>query len=310
MNEHSPNSNLNESDLLELALRLATNPGDSRTQNAQLLPGQLPDQLPVAIPFPEGSRVFGSLIRTPESITMLLDTPLSPEHVLTFYTERMQATGWQTTDIYRPHRGGFMSSGSRSHGGNEIFYQGLRDPTLTVNALGSSSAWGEDGNRNRSGPALTVSAFPGKGNVTDVRLNLEMNSSFPPGPPPRLRGRPSRNALSLLPGVDPPEGAIQGGGGSRSSPNSAHTDAILLTHTDLSTLAAHYKTQLEQAGCVLTAEGQDGPLAWNSWTLKEDDEQWHGFFLILKGLDQEYYLTMRMKSDYGSKATDTIPNFV
>jgi len=278
MNENSPNSNLNESDLLELALRLATYPGDSRTQNAQLLPGQLPDQLPVDIPFPEGSRVLGSLIRNPESIDMLLDTHLSPEHVLTFYTERMQAAGWQTTDIYRPHRGGFMSSGSRSRGGNEIFYQGLRDPALTVNA------------------------FPGRGNVTDVRLNLEMNSPFPPGPPPHLRGRPSRNNLSLLPGVDAPEGAIQGGGSAGSSPNSAHSDATLVTHTDLSTLAAHYKTQLEQAGCVLTEEGQNGPLAWNTWTLKEDDEQWHGFFMILKVLDQEYYLTMRMKSDHGGKA--------
>ena len=281
MNENSPNPNLNETDLLELALRLATYPNDSRTQNAQLLPGQLPDQLPVAIPFPEGSRVLGSLIRNPESINMLLDTPLSPEEVITFYREHMQAAGWQTTDIYRPHRGGFMSSGSRSHGGNEIFYQGLRDPALTVNALGSSSAWGEDDNRNRSGPAFTVSAFPGRGNVTDVRLNLEMNSPFPPGPPPHLRGRLSRNNLSLLPGVDAPEGAIQGGGSAGSSPTSAHADATLVTHADLLTLAAHYKTQLEQAGCVLTEEGQNGPLAWNTWTLKEDDEQWRGFFLIL-----------------------------
>jgi len=79
--------------------------------------------------------------------------------------------------------------------------------------------------------------------------------------------------------------------------NSAYSDATLETNNDLSTLAAHYKTQLEQAGCVLTAEGQDGPLAWNTWILKDDDEQWHGFFIILKVLEQEYYLTMRMKSD-------------
>ena len=104
MNEHSSNSTLNESDLLELALRLATYPGDSRTQNAQLLPSQLPDQLPVAIPFPEGSRVLGSLIRNPESIDMLLDTYLSPEQVLTFYRQRMEALGWQTTDIFQPRR--------------------------------------------------------------------------------------------------------------------------------------------------------------------------------------------------------------
>ena len=303
MNENSPNPNLNESDLLELALRLATHPGDSRTQNAQLLPGQLPDQLPVDIPFPEGSRVLGSLIRNPESITMFLDTHLSPEQVLTFYRQRMQASGWQTPEPYRPHRGGFMSSGSRSRGGNETFYQGLRDPAVTVNALGGSSAWGDEGNRNRSGLAVTVNAFPGRGNVTDVRLNLEMNSPLPPGPQPPWRGRPPRNIFSSMPALEAPEGANQTGGGGGSSLNSAHSDATLETNNDLSTLAAHYKTQLEQAGCVFTEEGQNGPLAWNTWTLKDDDEQRHGFFIILKVLDQEYYLNMRLWSDNGGKAT-------
>jgi hypothetical protein len=68
MQENSPNPYLNESDLLEFALRLATYPNDPSTQNAQLLPGKLPDHLPVDVPFPEGSRVIGSLIRNPESI--------------------------------------------------------------------------------------------------------------------------------------------------------------------------------------------------------------------------------------------------
>jgi hypothetical protein len=52
---------------------------------------------------------------------------------------------------------------------------------------------------------------------------------------------------------------------------------------------------------VFTEEGQQGPLIWNTWTLKEDDEQWYGFFMILKVLDHEYYLTMRMRSDNGGK---------
>jgi hypothetical protein len=93
------------------------------------------------------------------------------------------------------------------------------------------------------------------------------------------------------------------GGGSGGSLNGAHSELTIETNIDLSTLAVHYKTQLEQAGCVLTEEGQNGPLAWNTWTLKDDDELWHGFFMILKVLDQEYYLTMRMKSDKGGKAT-------
>ena len=135
MNENSPYPSLNETDLLEFALRLATYPGGSRTQNAQLLPGQLPDLLPVDIPIPEGSRILGSLIRNPENIDMLLNAQLSPEQVLSFYRQGMEAKGWQTTEIYLPNRGGFMPSGSRNQGGNETFYLGLLDPSLTVKDL-------------------------------------------------------------------------------------------------------------------------------------------------------------------------------
>lgn len=297
MNENSPDSNLNETDLLELALRLATYHEDPHTQNAHLLPGQLPDQLPVDIPVLEGSRILGSLIRSPESFNILLDMQLSPEQVLAFYRERMQGAGWQTNDMDRPHRGGFIPSGSRSRGGTETFYLSLNDPAPTGDDLESSSAWHDLSNRNRSGISFTVNAFVGTGNVTDVRLNLQLNSPlpFPPGPLPHMRGRPARSTFGLLPALEAPEGTQLTGHGGGGSQDSAYTNAALETNIDLASLAAHYKSELEQAGCVLTDEGQSGPLAWNTWTLK-DDEQWHGFFIILNILDQEYYLTMRMKT--------------
>lgn len=303
MNENSPNLNLNETDLLELALRLTTYPNDTRTQNAQLLPGQLPDQLPIDIPIPEGSQVLGSLIRNPKDIEIILDTYLSSAEVLSFYRQRMEAIGWQTTDIYRPNRGGLMSAGSRSRGGNETFYKGLRDPSLTVYGLGISSAEVDEFNRNRSGPVLTINAYPGKGSTTDLRLNLNMDGPFPPGPPRHMRRLPSRNIVSLLPALEAPEGSNLIGGGSGGSLNGAHSELTIETNIDLPALIAHYKAQLEQAECVLIEEGQNGSLAWITWTLKEDDELWHGFFFILKELDQEYYLNMRMKSDKGGKTT-------
>ena len=296
MNDNSQGPNLYESDLLEFALRLATYPNDSRTQNAQLLPGQLPDQLPVDIPIPEGSHILGSLIRNPESINIFLDTHLSPEQVLSFYRQRMEAIGWQTTDIFRPNRGGFMPAGARSRGGTETFYQGLRDPALTIDSLD------DDDNRNRSGPAFMVSAYPGKGNITDVRLNLDMNSPLPPGPLTRVRPHRLRQTIILLPTVEAPEKAnlrFQGGG---YSGNSTHAEAILETNFEIPMLATHYKAQLEQSGCILTEEGQGGVLAWITWTLKDGDKQCHGFFIILKQSDQEYYLQLRMKCPSEVKA--------
>jgi hypothetical protein len=93
MNENSPNPNLNETDLLEFALRLAAYPNDPSTQNAQILPGQIPDKLPVEIPIPEDSRILGSLIRNPESIDILFNAHLSSEQVLSFYRKIMEAKG-------------------------------------------------------------------------------------------------------------------------------------------------------------------------------------------------------------------------
>jgi hypothetical protein len=58
MNESSPYPLLNETDLLEFALRLATYPNDPSTQNAQLLPSQIPEQLPADIPIPKDSHIF------------------------------------------------------------------------------------------------------------------------------------------------------------------------------------------------------------------------------------------------------------
>jgi hypothetical protein len=296
MNENSPKINLKESDLLEFALRLATYPNDSRTQNAQLLPGQLPDQLPVDIPIPEGSRVLGSLIRNPEKIDIFLDKNLSPEQVFTFYNERMKAAGWQTTDIFQPDRGGLMEAGARSRGGTETFYRGLRDPAVTVNAL-------DDDNLNRSGHACMVSAYPGRGNVTDIRLNLDMQSPLPPGPYSHMRPHRSRPTNILLPVVEAPEGAILRFCSGGYMFNSAHQEASLETNLDLSTLAAHYRAQLQQSRCVLTEEGKGGQLAWMNWKLKDDDKQRHGFLILAKELDQEYYIHLRMKSANRGKTT-------
>jgi hypothetical protein len=296
MNENSQNHNLNESDILEFALRLVTYPNDSRTQNAKLIQGQLPDKLPEEIPIPEGSRILGSLIRNPEEIEMFIDTKMSSEEAIRFYIQSMGALGWKTLDVYHPNRGGLLPAGSRNRGGNETFYKGLRDPSLIVDGLGLASAWEDEINRNRSGPVLTVNAYPGKGNLTDLRLHLNMQGPFPPGPPRHMRIHQSRNIAISLPALEAPEDSNMRGGGSGSSLNGAHSEITLETNLDLSTLVAHYKTQLAQSGCALIDEGLSGQIAWLNWTLMDDDRQGHGFLILLQELDQEYYLHLRMKS--------------
>ena len=60
MSEKKFSSRQNEELLRELALRLATFPGDPRVMNPQLFVGELPQHLPVEIPLPENSHVLGS----------------------------------------------------------------------------------------------------------------------------------------------------------------------------------------------------------------------------------------------------------
>ncbi len=75
MSESTSNSENNEALLQELALRLLIQPFESRPQNPQLLVGRLPENLPVEIPQPEGSRLLGSLMRNPEIVDVVLDVP-------------------------------------------------------------------------------------------------------------------------------------------------------------------------------------------------------------------------------------------
>jgi hypothetical protein len=123
-----------------------------------------------------------------------------------------------------------------------------------------------------------------------------MNSPLPPGPRSHLRRHRSRQTIVLLPAVEAPEGANLMVSSSGYMGNSSHTDANLETNLDLSMLAAHYKTQLEQSGCIITEEGQGGQLAWVNWTLKDNKIERNGCLIILKELDQEYYVHLRMKS--------------
>ena len=67
-----------------------------------------------------------------------------------------------------------METGARSRGGTETFYQGLHDPAVTGNAI-------DNDNLNRQGPACMVSAYLGKGFITNIILNLDVNSPLPPG---------------------------------------------------------------------------------------------------------------------------------
>lgn len=271
MGELPSHSENNEALLRELVLRFATFLGDPRMRDPQLLVGQVPADLPFSFALPEGSQVLGSLIRSVTNTEIALDTPLSPEQAIDFYQDHLHASGWYEQGQLPGyvHRG-FVPAG---RGGTRIVLQ-----------------------QEVNGPSVQITAQPGRGSLTDVRVIVTRNN--PPSPrrtPQRIRQRPMEE--SLIPRLVAPAGAKLQGGGSSSGPTSAQTSAMLRTDLTPSAIAAHYATQLEQAGWTRTGNGSSGPSAWHTWALQDEmQEPWLGRFFLLQMPDkpQEYYLYIQI----------------
>jgi hypothetical protein len=267
--------NANASLLRELALRLATYPADPRVDDPQLLVGQIPPNLSIEVPIPEGSRILGSLLRSKENIDIVLDCALSPDEVVQFYKERLAAAGWNELETMRPLHGGFVTTRAFGFQHHAVF------------CLGSQ------------GTSFSVNAQPGKNATSHVRIDLNTSSEFSPCLQ-MSRQRMHRGLHELIPPLYPPQGARQQDGGGSGSMGSWYTSATLLTDAELPALVTHYHPQLVKGGWTLTGEGQSGPLAWSTWTFQDEDkESWRGLFFILKspGRDNQFILVVRIEWD-------------
>lgn len=277
MTQNSSSSEENAILLREFALRLLAPLFDPEAQQPQLLVGQLPSALPFELPLPDGCRIIGTFIRSPETMQIVLDTDQLPAQIIAFYTERMQASGWSEPDFSRRHRqheGGFVHT----------MHDSLVSTTLC---------------KGKHGPALFISTSRGQDEDerTEVRLHLDTRSRNSPC------GQSSEIFIGvgrLIPALEPPSGGRQwGGGGGGSDSDSASTSATLDMQSDMTfpLLAAHYAQQLEQAGWQRTGEGSSGPMAWHTWKFSdEENERWLGVFTLLEipGIVRKYYLQIHI----------------
>jgi hypothetical protein len=245
-----------EARLHELALRLATYPGDPRGKDPQLLVGQLPANSPVTIPFPEQSNLLGTLVRGPEHATIVLDAPFPPGGVLDFYREQLTAAGWEELPQPGPFQGGFTHT-SRDQASYATFCHGKR------------------------GPALMIAVLK-KDTNADVRLELDLSGQ---ACAQRRYRHIDRDLYATLPRLLPPPGAQQLSSGGSSGDHEVSTQATLKldTEMEIAQLSTHYTAQLEQAGWRHLEEGQNGPIAWHTWQFHDqDNELWRGTFFVLK----------------------------
>jgi len=249
----------------ELAERLLSTPFGApagQTPTAQLLPGQLPGDLPYAVLQPSGTRVVGSLVRSAAgknlSEEVVLDVPGDAASVSSAYEQDLAAKGWKppANGPGEPH--GFVSTPPVS---NRTFCQ------------------------SASGPWLSLSVFGKAGAPNDVRFTINSN----PGPcaSPQARAVPAavNSAANLIPALHSPDGvSIQmnggGGGGGRWT-----SEATATTNQTPGALEGHYAQQLQAAGWTRLAGRDDGALSWSTWKVPGDGD-WQGLLYVVQAPGQ------------------------
>ena len=254
MDKRIPTFESDEQALRLLARRLLSAPyPGGPAEEVQILVGELPADLPIEVPLPEGARTIGSLVRGDRSVQIVLDVDQAADAVVAFYREQLETAGWYELDW--PMRPGGFGFGAEAAMATFCY--------------------------SRRGPSLMVTAFEAEGALTDVRLNLQTD---PRHLPCTMLGWPHGPPMSLIPNLRAPTRAtMHGGGGSSGSGNSWHSTVILETDLDAEALAAHYNEQLQTAGWKLADRGSAGPAAWSTWSFTDDQgDTWAGTLLILE----------------------------
>jgi len=256
--------------LQELAERLLAVPvyGPQGTPpRVQLLPGQLPSDLPLSLPLPPGARVVGSSVRQldgplPSNVTsvptatIVLDVPGSASDVVAFYQRALADQGWSAAQ-----GGPFAGLGG---------FQGA--------GMGPGLAYCQ----TPDGLSLTISTYPEARGLSDVRLAVASGPGLcsPPAgvPAPRVPAGAER-----IPRLYPPEGVILqtsfGGGGGQDRWTS---EAVAVTDQSSAALEGFFAQQLAAAGWTRQAGRPDTPLAWSVWQVPGEGD-WQGLLLVVEG---------------------------
>jgi hypothetical protein len=222
--------------------------GDTR-----IMIGLLPEDLPFELPIPEGSRIIGSIVRgDPTGTEIILDAPLDPEEVISFYHEALIEEGWAVPPE-QAYSAGFVSAPWPSH-------------TLCY---------------NDDEVVLAMSAVEIPGEPTDVRINIQSPAQHSPCDPEGVYG--VDDSYGLIPTLMPPPGALFLSGSSGSGQDEASVTATLIIDLTVEDLANHYGMQLSEEGWTPGERGTSEQVSWSSWTIKDEDgDEWGGVLIILE----------------------------
>ncbi len=243
-----------EEELREFAARALTYSYPGAPEGKTLiLVGSLPEDLPLSIRLPEDARIVGSIIRPGDGGTeLILDMPLRPEAVVTYFDDQFTQAGWERFEEAQ-------------------FGAGF------VQASGPSAMFCLDEDRG----TIYLSTVPLTDEMTDVRIQLQMPAQY--SPCEQGSNGPLDDGMRLIPALKSPAESTTQGGGASSSGDQAEVTTTLITELSAVELAAFYGDQLSRAGWELIEQGSASRVAWSAWTISDDEDRlWHGLFLALE----------------------------
>ncbi len=279
--------------LAELAQRWRVGPtGAVRAANVlQLLPGQLPDAMPLTVPIPAGSRLVGSVLRgaggQTTSVGVVLDAPGSVVDLRADYQQALARQGW-----YPPPRG---VERAMPGGGMAV--------RVPPGLEGGWQGWYCDA-RSRLALSLGIDARPS--GLSDVRVGV---SDSPRGacelPPTWPTG--SQRGGSFLPALQQPPGEQLRPRSAGFSGTGDADDFDLLSDRSAMELEAHFARQLAAVGWQRQAGEAAGSFAWSLWnaghvsTPEGGEGDWQGLLYVLAvpGTNRR---ALRLQVDYGRAA--------
>ncbi len=257
-----PSSNNSYAELLRFVERLMTYPGTPLGKPAAVLPGELPDDLLVSVPIPNGAEIIGSLVHVDgkyKQVQIILDVPEDPNEVMEFYRNSLKKAGWNESEVF-DDSWGFSSVPPM--------------PEIAVFCR-----------YEREGPSLTVTANTSNGEKpADVQLFLDTNPQA--SVCRELFTGQSETTKDVLPLLKAPKGAVQKGGGGSTGGGSGGGGmrslyTILETELSVKELETHYLNQLVEAGWELKEKGSNGTIAWSTWSFADEfGNRWSGFLLV------------------------------
>lgn len=255
-NDLSKNNSYEE--LLRLSERISIYHGTPE-ENLNMLPGEIPDDLPVIIQIPDDAIILGSLINTEDNYKqfyVFLDVPKEPHEIFDIYRNSLNYTEWKELERNFLDERGF------------VFFHSIPPPPIPAPPEIIFC-------QKNKGPFLSISAISStEEKLTDVRLYYDAN---PLNSPCWSRTIEINNAMEIMPKLISPKGAQFNGGIN----NYWTSEDTFGTELDLMELEAHYQNQLQEAGWKLKEKGHQGSIAMSTWSFTDEfGDQWSGLFLL------------------------------